>query len=272
MSDLRATSSRAKPPIFILSPLPRCGTNFLWDVLRQHPHCSHGRPPIWEDYLLKNSDDLLAFVDAAQASWDPVWGPTDHLRAPLLHQLGDALIRFMTIDDTRRLLTKSPSIQNLEHFFDLFPDAYLLLLVRDGRDVTHSGMATFGWTLDGAARWWAKEIDAIAAFTERSDLAGRHYEVVRYEDLVEDWPDEIERVLKVLDLPVELFDAERAARLPVRGSSTHRGHDEDDVHWDPVPRTEDFRAVGRWRSWDRSDLDAFHEIAGPQLERMGYET
>lgn len=256
-------------PIFILSPVPRCGTNFLWDLLRLHPHVAPGRPPIWEDYLLKNAGPLLDFADVAQSSWDVAWGPTDHLQPELLRHLGDALIRFMTTDGRRRMVTKSPTVANLDRFFDLFPDAYLLLLVRDGRDVAHSGMGTFGWTLEDAARWWAKEVKAIDSFARRADVPSGRYRIVRFEDLVEDRPAELERVLKVVDLPVESLDIDAATALPIRGSSVHRDEG-GQVHWGPVPPTRDFHPVGRWRGWDAAARRTFNDIAGDQLELFGY--
>lgn len=257
-------------PIFILSPLPRCGTNFLWDLLRLHPHCSAGRSPIWEDYLLKNAQPLFEFVDAAQGCWDPAWGPTGHLRQDLLRHIGRGLIEFMTVDADRRVVLKSPSFRNLEHFFDLWPGAYLLLLVRDGRDVVHSGMGTFGWTLHGGARWWAKEISRMESYLSRSDVPKERVRVVRYEDLVQDEA-EPDRILEFLDLPVELFDRSKANALPIRGSSTHRGgSDRDRVHWDPVERTADFEPVRRWRTWDPDSVDVFSSIAERELGLLGY--
>lgn len=256
-------------PIFILSPVPRCGTNFLWDLLRLHPHCAPGRSPLWEDYLLKNAGPLFDFVETAQRSWDPVWGPTDHLRPELLRHLGDGLIRFMTTDDRRRMVTKNPSFDNLEHFFELFPEAYLLLLVRDGRDVVHSGMATFGWSLEGGARWWAKEIDRLESYLVRPDVPKDRALVVRYEDLVAGGA-EITRILEFLELPPDLIDENHVETLPVRGSSINRGDGEGSIHWDPVPRTEDFEPVRRWRSWDAPSLETFSNIAERQLDLLGY--
>ncbi len=154
----------ANQPIFILAPLPRSGTNYLWDLLRLHKDCAAGRSPIWEDYLLKNASFLLQFVDAAQRSWDPSWGPTEHLRADVKQALGESLIDFLTVDSTRRLVTKSPTLDNLEHFYDFFPDAHLVLLVRDGRDVVDSGITTFGWDLAEAAQVWAAGVDRVTAF------------------------------------------------------------------------------------------------------------
>lgn len=270
MSVVRVPDPPATGAIFILSPLPRCGTNFLWDLLRLHPYCAAGRSPIWEDYLLKNAQPLLDFADAAQGSWDPVWGPTGHLRRDLLRHIGAGLIDFMTVDERRRVVLKSPSFHNLEHFFDLWPEAYLLLLVRDGRDVVHSGMGTFGWSLDGGARGWANEIGRMEEFLKRDDVPKERVRVVRYEDLVHDEA-ELDAILRFLDLPVELFDRTQADKLPIRGSSTHRGASRaGPVHWDPVERTADFEPVRRWAAWDPDSVRIFSSIAERELALLGY--
>lgn len=261
-----------RDPIFILSPLPRSGTNFLWDLLRLHEDCSAGRSPIWEDYLVKNADHLATFVDGVQASWDPVWGPTEHMRPELMRTLGDALVRFLTIDADRRLVTKSPSLENLELFFDFFAGAHLVLLMRDGRDVVDSGITTFGWELEPAARAWAEGVDRVARFLSRPDVPRDQCTVVRYEDLFADPAGEMTRLLRSLRLPHAGYDYAALDSMPIRGSSTYRGKQTDSVHWDPVPRGPSFNPTQRWRDWDAPSRDVFIEVAGEQLVLLGYET
>ena len=258
-------------PIFILAPLPRSGTNFLWDILRLHDHCAPGRSPIWEDYLLRNAHHLAQFVDAAQGSWDPVWGPTDHLRGDLAASLGDALVRFMTIDPDRRLLTKSPTLDNLELFFEFFPRAHLVVLLRDGRDVVDSGMATFGWELEAAARAWAKGVDRVQRFIARDDVPAEQCSIVRYEDLVHRVETTVPSLLRELRLPEDGIDVAAIADLPVRGSSQFKG-ETDDVHWHPVPRADGFNPTRRWQRWDAAAHRAFGGVAGAQLQRLGYDS
>lgn len=235
-----------------------------------HPHCATGRSPIWEDYLLRNSHHLAEFVTAAQGSWDPVWGPTDELRAPLAASLGDALVRFMTIDPDRRLLTKSPSLDNLELFFDFFPQAHLIVLVRDGRDVVDSGMVTFGWKLENAARAWANGIDRVQRFMAREDVPTEQCSVVRYEDLVHRVDTTLPRLLRELRLSEDGIDIAAVAGLPVRGSSQFKGTAED-IHWHPVPRGDAFNPTRRWQAWDAAKHRRFARVAGAQLRRLGYE-
>lgn len=257
--------------IFILSPLPRCGTNFLWDLLRLHPELAAGRSPVWEDYLLENARPLERFSRQAQASWDPVWGSTEHLRSHLIRCLGDGVLSFMSIDPSKRLITKSPSVENLDLFFDLFPDAQLLLLVRDGRDVVESGMRTFGWSFEGGARGWARGVDRLMCFDRVQREGIDRHRILKYEDLVTDTPGAVKELLEFLDLPVEDYPFERAERLPVRGSSRFLGGRKE-IHWDPVPRDDSFAPAHRWHSWDDDLKGLFEALAGPQLRALGYRT
>lgn len=256
--------------IFILSPLPRSGTNFLWDLLRLHDDVAAGRSPIWEDYLVKNSHHLLRFAAAARASWDPVWGSTADAGPELMKSLGDALIQFMTVDPQRRLVTKSPTLDNLEFFFDVFPDAHLLLLVRDGRDVVDSGITTFGWDLVQAARAWAAGVDRLVQFTNRSDIPREQCSLVRYEDLHQQRGAEMQRLLRALRLDQSRYNFDAMHDIPVRGSSTYRGADSGAVHWNPVAAGPAFNPIRRWESWDAHSHAVFRAAAGSQLAQLGY--
>jgi hypothetical protein len=264
----------ASDPIFILGILPRSGTNYLWDLLRLHPACGPARSPVREDLFLEHSDPLANFVAAVRASWDPRWGAfPDGLADELSASLGDGLVSFLWAERDRRLLTKSPSVHHIDRFFTFFPTSRLLILVRDGRSVTQSCMATFGWDFERGARSWAHAADEIRRFS--SDGAGSYdgrYLIVRYEDLVTDLHSSLTRILGFLELDEHDFDFEAAARLPVRGSSTYFGRDHDSVHWDPVPRSQDFDPIERWRAWDRGQHERFEWIAGEQLRHFGYRS
>lgn len=264
----REAPETPQAPIFILAPQARTGTNYLWELLRRHPSCAPGRPPIWEDYFLIHAPRLVRFAGEAQASWDPSWGPTRHLRADLLRHLGDGIVSFLTSNPDRRLVTKSPTIANLDVFFDLFPAADLLLLVRDGRDVAASGMKTFGWTLEDAARSWAWGVDTVLDFVAAH--RDERVRIVRFEHLVDEPQEALSDLLAWLGLDPAAYDFEALADVPVRGSSSYRGEGADGVHWRPLPRRPEFRPVGRWASWTEADLAAFDRIAGPHLDRLDY--
>src|SRR5215207_5911724 len=118
-------------PILIFGLTPRTGTNYLWDLIRLHPACAAGREPIREDLFLECGDQLNEFVADVRSRWDPTWGEvTDHTVADLYAGLGAGLLDFLTVDYTRRLVTKNPSVIGIEHVFRFFPTAQVIILVR----------------------------------------------------------------------------------------------------------------------------------------------
>lgn len=197
------------------------------------------------------------------------WGTTQPLGSQLLRSLGDGLIDFLSNDPERRVVTKSPTIANLDLFFQL-PHAYLLLLIRDGRDVAASGMKTFGWGLREAATSWAWGAAEVERFAEQHP--GEAVRVVRYEDLVQDPQVALRDVLSFLHLPVDDYDLGELEEIPVRGSSTYFGARRREINWEVLPRPRDFSPIGRWKSWSPSDITYFESIAGEQLARFGYRT
>jgi hypothetical protein len=262
---------RAADPIFILGILPRSGTNYLSDLLCLHPACAPARSPVREDLFLEHSDHLVDFVAAVQAAWDPRWGQfPDDLGHQLHRSLGEGLLSFLWVDRDRRLVTKNPSVHHIDRLFTFFPRGRLLILVRDGRSVTQSCMATFGWDFERAARSWAGAADEIQRFASRHRGQNGRYLIVRYEDVVADPRGSLAHIFRFLDLDENAFDFSAAAELPIRGSSFYFGPGYDSVHWNPVPRAAEFDPRERWREWTPRMLERFEWIAGEQLRRFGY--
>jgi Sulfotransferase family len=262
---------RRADPIFILGVMPRSGTNFLWDLLRLHPGCAPARDPIREDFFLQESDLLVRYSAAVRAWWDPIWGEFGADLPDRLHEaLGEGLISFLWVDRERRLLAKTPSVRNLDRFFTFFPSARLLILVRDGRSVAQSCMATFGWDLDTAARRWREAADEIRRFDGAHQELHSRYRVVRYEDLVDDLTGTLSGVLDFLELDRDAYEFGAAAQLPVRGSSAYFGPDRASVHWEPIEKDAGFDPKERWRSWTPRTRQRFDWIAGEQLRHFGY--
>lgn len=269
-SDASERESSHAHPIFILGILPRSGTNFLLDLLRAHPDC--GPPvPIWEDFLLYHADLLVRYVDRVFSRWNPRWGVDETHRDRLLARLGSGLISFLTEQtESKRIVTKTPRVENLSHFFKLFPDAHLLILVRDGRALIESGIKTFNWHRESAIRKWTEAARTILDFDETNRESALKYRIVRYEDLWGDLEPQLRRILDFLGLDSCVYDFEAATRLPVRGSSAIPEGD-DDVHWKPVAKAPDFDPTSRFRRWNRAKHERFNWVAGRYLKRFGYQ-
>jgi hypothetical protein len=267
------SSNDSSAPIFILGITPRCGTNLLFNLLRLHPDC--GVPePIWEDYLLEPTHLLLQYVRRVHNWWESAkepWVTKGGLEGELCNCLGQGLLSFLQSRvGTKRLLTKTPNVSNLDQFFAFFPEAYLLILVRDGRDVVESGVQSFGWDRDGFTRGWAHAAQTILEFDQAHRERGLRYMIVRYEDLHLDLDNELRQILAFLDLDSVAYDFEAAHELPVYGSST-LGATEDWVHWKPMSRTAGFNPIGKWSDWSKSRHERFNWLAGKYLVAFGYK-
>jgi hypothetical protein len=271
-------------PIFILGIMQRSGTNWLRDLLLCHPDCYPAK--IQEDFLLANSQLLVRFGSSLYRSWPESWhadervGPQERLH----RLLGEALLAFIGQEPAgedsdgasprppaRRLLTKTPSMENLDHFFNFFPDSQLVILVRDGRTVVESGVRSFNWEYENAIRRWDGAARKILSFRAGGELARLRSTVVKYEDLYSTPDAELRRLLGFLSLDAARFDFDRALGLPVRGSSVFGRSEQDRVRWRRLERTEEFAPLERAADWDRWKHERFNRLAGESLEALGYE-
>jgi hypothetical protein len=261
-------------PVFVLGMTRRSGTNYLWDALATHPDLAVPAP-VWEDALVHESHHLSAYIDALEAFYRgrPHWGVQEFMRDELPAVIGGALSGWLAgrLPAGKRLLTKTPSVQNLDSFFTWFPDAYLIVLVRDGAAVAESCVRTFGWTYDQAISQWASAAETILACESRlgADGAGQ-YRRVRDEELVDDPVAVVTGLLRFVGCDPDAADSNAIATLPVRGSSTFRGESQR-VHWNPVPRTSEFQPCSRAAHWAPELWSRYAWLAGTAAGRLGYD-
>jgi hypothetical protein len=257
-------------PIFIAGMYPRSGTNHLMDLLCVHPDCAPPAP-IWEDYLLAHADHLAGYVEAVTRHWSSAWGAGEAEARALRVALGDGIAGFLRgLARAPRVVTKTPSVAGLPHFAALFPDAHLVVLVRDGRAVVESGVRSFGWFRDGAIHGWARAARDVLAFEASARGSALRYRRVHYEELIARPEATLRGLLDFLGLDAARYDFARAAALPVRGSSTQGRAPGDRVHWGAVARSADFSPSERFRHWSRAQHARFDWIAGDVLHALGY--
>ena len=272
----QADNRRRERPVFLIGIHRRSGTNFLADVIRLMPEFALPLP-LAEDYLLEYSPLLRQYaVQTAEAQYRKRFPNTpadyDRCLASLHRHLGDGLIRFLSqyLPEGKRLLTKTPDPWNLHDFFLFFPEALLIILVRDGRDCVESSKWAFpGHSYNYWMTAWAQNARRILGFFQ--DLPRDHVGQViytRYEDLLAD-RGEVERVIRFLGCDPEGFPWDQLEKLPVRGSTFYRGNRQE-LHWQPVEKGQDFRPVGRWQRWSWWVRWQFRRIAGRESEALGY--
>jgi hypothetical protein len=261
-------------PIFLLGILERSGTNFLWDLFRAHPDCGVRRP-IWEDKLLRPAHMLEQYVDTVVATWDGSWQAPAEERGKLMRALGDGLVAWVTSaaqPSESHVIVKTPSVENLPLFDDLFgDDVRLLVLVRDGRNVVESGVRSFGWSYPVTMKNWADGARTVLQSQQLFADTDRRYLLVRYEDLLADQRGQLTRIFTFCGLDPTRFDFDSAEALPVRGSSTDRVEGGAPVDWATVARPADFAPERRHEGWDDALRHLYSEIAGEASVALGYE-
>jgi Sulfotransferase family len=234
----------------------RSGTFWLQRIVTAHPDVdavgaethfiSHGIAPL----LGMFSSGLKSTPQVGQ-----IWME----RADLIEATRDFcdrvfLAQFET--DARYLAERTPvHVLHLDLIGELYPDARVVHIIRDGRDVARSLMTK---------SWGADSIDVAAREWRGSVLAGREaafpgtYIEVFYERLLADPESEIRRLFEQLGLSTS-DDAVAAAV----------GEAKETVNVDqsmPSVKAE------KWReALSADELRAFEEIAGDLLEQLGYE-
>ena len=257
-------------PVLILGITGRSGTNFLWRLICQHPDFEKSHIP--EDYLIAESPRLVEFADKVYKHWLR-WLPENPgaERSLFIERLSQGAISHLASHSNghKRLVLKTPSVSNIDQFPILFPASPLLILVRDGRAVVESSMMSFGWAFEPSLRRWVSGARKIHGFTTSQPSTQTRYLVVRYEDLVLNLTDEMCRILTFLDADIGAYDFDAASKLVVTGSSRLRG-DIDQVHWNPMARTSDFRPMGHWGEWSRYRIQRCNWLAARWLDEFGY--
>lgn len=272
MDDTLTSVGAMREAVFILGICQRSGTNYLRDLLVLHPECS-GVEGIWEDFLLGGADHILEFADSVSARWRPDWDPGGRHKKRLLSQLTLAWVSFLnglvsTQDNerpTRYLVTKTPSVRNLE-LVPMIPHAKVIVLIRDGRDVVASAMKSFDRGIHPASKTFADGARTILAAQGRNVP----FLTVRYEDLVNNLGGELVRIFTYLDLDANRYDFDLAENMGVRGSSSF-GRSPSGVHWHAVDKTPAFSPLGRWSDWTRSQHEQFNWLAGKENTLLGYK-
>jgi hypothetical protein len=165
-----------------------------------------------------------------------------------------------------RYADKTPSyVLHVAALGALLPEAKVIHLVRDGRDVTLSYLATdFGsQTLGQAAIAWDRYVRAGREAGAR--LGPDRYLEVRYEDLLA----EPQRVLEGLCAFVDLEFDERMLRFHERAGSVLRGISHAEHHQNlKRPLTAGLRD---WRrDMSPRGAEVFDVLAGDLLEELGY--
>jgi hypothetical protein len=240
--------------IFVVG-CPRSGTTWIENLLRAHP--SVGGPSgetalfeslgaLWDNAARPPGEGLAGWIDrdgliaAVRRCCDALFG---------------ACLAAQETHEATWLLEKTPGHGwHLDLIAAVYPDAWVVSIHRDGRDVARSLVeVTFGSDdLASAARAWAR-------LTERIDQTGPscpRFRDIRYEDLLMDPVGVTTDLLGWVGLPV---DADVMAALEARAAErVSRYNTAGEV------------GAGKWTGLSRADVRTIYRHAGDRLVAMGY--
>jgi hypothetical protein len=261
-----------KAPVFVLGIGHRSGTNYLAHLLKLHPACT-SLNKIGEDYLFAPIDLLDDYVESTVRHWNPEWNEGG--RKSLLRKcLGNALNQFLRKNSKhpdKIVVTKTPSVRNLDYVFEFMSDARLIIIVRDGQSLTASSLKSFGGSFGETVHRWKTSAEKIEQFIAVHGECSERHAIVKYEDLFSHTEDELHRLFAWLDLPIDDYDFAAAVGAPVIGSSDVVADKHSAVHWRPVEKSRSFDPLGRASMLSAYQKSRFAWMAGQVSRRLGYE-
>jgi hypothetical protein len=171
------------------------------------------------------------------------------------------------------VVLKTPHCKNLRVGWELFPEAFHIVIVRDGRDVVDSGIRASYWkTIDEAAEAWREGVAVLRASLDScSDAQRTVTSIIRYEALVGKARETLLPIVIKLGYASSAECFSQVSELPIYGSSQYGVNPDGSFVWRIAQRTSDFNPVGRWRTWDMETVERVHEAIGAELEWLGYE-
>ncbi len=325
----RSRAKRVSSPgeydgVFFIAGEMRSGTSWLRRTLSAHPEiaCGHEGSFFGRDYdheeipvypgpvssltrALAVSEEFRVWHELPWNQWSD--GHEEDLRNLARLSVDYFLAKAVARTGKRIVGDKSPQhTECLDEIHGIYPDARIVHIVRDGRDVAVSAMHHW-WRLasdqaGGMFELTPEELEIRDAylqdrerflasgrsiFTEerlgqlarrwsyrvgkaRRDgtaLYGRRYLEIRYEDLLQDTPETLRRILGLLGARSSDVIIERCIRASAFERASNRRQGEEDS-------ASFFRkgVAGDWRSiFTERDQEVYKKFAGDRLVEMGYE-
>ena len=324
-SSGRAPGSRGYDTVFFIVGEMRSGTSWLRRTLSSHPEiaCGHEGSFFGRDYSREDipvyTDPVSSLARALAVSkefrvwhglpWNQ-WGDDYQIDVRNLTRLSVDYFLLKEVRRTGKRIVGDKSPQHTAHLDEIhqvYPDAQIIHIVRDGRDVAVSAMHHW-WRLAkdrpggvyqltteelGKRDAYLKDREGFLAsgesiFTEerlgqlarrwshrvgkaRRDgtaLYGDRYLEIRYEDFLRDAPTTLFQMLEFLRARRGEYIVERCIQHSSFERASNRQHGEEDSH-------SFFRkgVAGDWKSvFTERDRKIYEEFAGDQLAEIGYET
>lgn len=253
--------------IFIIGVSHRTGTAYLNSLLTKHPLCGISRIP-GEDYLLYSSELITYYVSNVISKWNTL-ASEQPFGDEFLPTIGKGLAEFITpeINKGKRIISRAPLPYGAVNHSKLFPEAKVILIIRNGQDLTESHLRSFNYRFEYVVRKWIKGMREIERIRDSS--TSEQVYVIKYEELYKNTKAQMNTILDFLDLDKDAYDFEAAINTEVIGSSDVKIKT-GNLHWNPVPKYEGFKPLERSASWSKWRHYRFNYLAGDISRSHGY--
>jgi len=255
-----------RPPIFLVG-FPRSGTTLTEQVIASLKQIAPtDERPVISRMVSEFSTVVGRPVSYPASLAELTAGELESLRKRYWELMKGAL---PDVDAKQRLLDKLPlNIIELGLLYRLFPDAQVVVVLRDPRDCCLScfmqpfrpnqAMVHFH-TLSNTARFYAAVMDLWRHYRAELDLS---YIEVRYEDLVDQFEPTARRLVDFIGEPwsdavLKYFEHARSRNVSTPSYAAVAS---------PIYS----RSVGRWRHY-ATQMEPVLEVLQPYIEEFGYE-
>lgn len=160
-------------PIFIVG-VPHSGTSVLVSTFRIHPELANWTesPEVWEPYWAEGQDSEYNRLEPKYE--------TDVEKMDIV-RTRDAYERFVKMENKTRFLNKNPrNVVRIGFMKKIFPDAKIIHIFRDGRDVVNSITRTMpSFMIETICDRWCNSLNEVknqSAKIPKEDFIGIKYE------------------------------------------------------------------------------------------------
>jgi hypothetical protein len=258
-------------PVFILGITGRSGTNYLYNLLQIHPDCE-GSNLTAEDFIIFGLDKLEKFTTKIGGQWKKEWKYDHKIESQIKKSLGDGISAFLLNGrEDKCIVSKTPSTINIAKFFTFFPDAKLIIMLRDGKDVVESGVNSNFWNYEMGFHIWNKSAKRIVEFINENKSYSDRILIIKYENLINSLSKEINKTLSFCNLTPSKYDVHKANKINLLGSSSTNQKNKKFV-WEVVTDKSNFSPLIRSQNWSKTLHYRYNKKCGDNAKKLGYLT
>jgi len=253
--------------VFVFGIYSRTGTNFIGRILTSHKEICRPQGH-WELPILDVSDQYLNFFYDFDARREP--GRLNYGIKDFCRIFGEGMLQLMydrveVNKDAKYIVQKNPGTIGLENFRLFFPNAKLIILTRDGKDVMNSYLSASYLTNQKfnpkryyiGLRFCLNFRNSILRILDFISKQPENTILIRYEDLTNNLQPSLYKIAEFLEIEPYKEWQDACINLTVKGSNFYNKADDvggfvekgNGTNWQEQKKTESFKPIGRYKKF-----------------------